>query len=83
VFGGMGSLPGAIAGAAVLTWLPQFLKDQVPLADRQMWIGALLLLMMIFRPAGLIPAKRRAAELSGLDAPASSEVHAVAASEGL
>ena len=30
VFGGMGSLPGAMAGAAVLTWLPQFLKDQVP-----------------------------------------------------
>ena len=30
VFGGMGSLPGAMAGAAVLTWLPEFLKDQVP-----------------------------------------------------
>ena len=26
----MGSLPGAMAGAAVLTWLPQFLKAQVP-----------------------------------------------------
>ena len=77
VFGGMGSLPGAIAGAFVLTWLPQFLKAQVPLADRPMWIGALLLLMMIFRPAGLIPAKRRAAELSGLDKAASSEVSAV------
>ncbi len=63
VFGGMGSLPGAIAGAAVLTWLPQFLKDQVPSADRYMWIGAIVLAMMIFRPQGLIPAKRRAAEL--------------------
>ena len=30
VFGGMGSLPGAMAGAALLTWLPEFLKDQVP-----------------------------------------------------
>ena len=48
VFGGMGSLPGAIAGAALLTWLPEFLKDQVPAADRQMWIGAVVLLMMIF-----------------------------------
>jgi ABC-type branched-subunit amino acid transport system permease subunit len=83
VFGGMGSLAGAIAGAAVLTWLPQFLKAQVPLQDRQMWIGALLLAMMIFRPAGLIPAKRRAAELHGLDAPASAEVRAVPASEGI
>jgi ABC-type branched-subunit amino acid transport system permease subunit len=80
VFGGMGSLAGAIAGAAVLTWLPQFLKQQVPLDDRQMWIGALVLLMMIFRPAGLIPARRRAAELGGLDKPASAEVSAVPAS---
>jgi ABC-type branched-subunit amino acid transport system permease subunit len=77
VFGGMGSLPGAVAGAVMLTWLPQFLKAQVPLDDRQMWIGALLLLMMIYRPAGLIPAKRRAAELGGLDKAASSEVSAV------
>ena len=66
VFGGMGSLPGAIAGAALLTWLPEFLKDQVPAADRQMWIGAVVLLMMIFRPGGLVPARRRAVELSGL-----------------
>jgi ABC-type branched-subunit amino acid transport system permease subunit len=83
VFGGMGSLQGAIAGAAVLTWLPEFLKDQVPADDRQMWIGAVVLLMMNFRPAGLIPAKRRKAELSGLGAPLSSETRAVAASEGL
>jgi ABC-type branched-subunit amino acid transport system permease subunit len=83
VFGGMGSLRGAMAGAAVLTWLPEFLKDQVPAEDRQMWIGAVILLMMIFRPGGLIPAKRRAAELSGLDAPSSAETRAVAAGEGL
>ncbi|MDQ1730406.1 MAG: branched-chain amino acid transport system permease protein [Pseudonocardiales bacterium] len=83
VFGGMGSLPGAMAGAAVLTWLPEFLKDQVPAEDRQMWIGAVVLLMMIFRPAGLIPARRRAAELRGLHAPASSEVSAVPEGEGL
>ncbi len=77
VFGGMGSLQGAMAGAAVLTWLPQFLKDQVPAEDRQMWIGALVLAMMIFRPAGLLPAKRRRAELEGLEAPSSSESGAV------
>jgi ABC-type branched-subunit amino acid transport system permease subunit len=83
VFGGMGSLQGAMAGAAVLTWLPQFLKDQVPQDDRQMWIGAMVLAMMIFRPAGLLPAKRRKAELEGLGEAASSEVSAVPASEGL
>ncbi|GAB2475546.1 branched-chain amino acid ABC transporter permease [Jatrophihabitans fulvus] len=63
VFGGAGSLPGAIAGAATLTWLPVFLEDQVPESDKQMWVGAVLLATMIFRPQGLIPAKRRAAEL--------------------
>ena len=83
VFGGMGSLSGAMAGAAMLTWLPQFLKYQVPPADKLMWIGAVVMLMMIFRPAGLIPARRRAAELHGLDAPASAETLAVPASEGL
>ncbi|UQX87142.1 hypothetical protein M6D93_12620 [Jatrophihabitans telluris] len=83
VFGGMGSLPGAMAGAAVLTWLPEFLKDQVPAEDRQMWIGAVVLLMMIFRPAGLIPARRRAAELRGLHTNASSEVSAVPEGEGM
>ncbi len=66
VFGGMGSLPGAMAGAAFLTWLPDFLRDQVPAEDRTMWIGAVLIVMMIFRPQGLIPARRRKAELTGL-----------------
>jgi ABC-type branched-subunit amino acid transport system permease subunit len=83
VFGGAGSLPGAVAGAALLTWLPEFLKDQVPQPDRQMWIGALLLLMMIFRPGGLIPARRRQAELHGLDTTPTAETVAVAASEGM
>jgi ABC-type branched-subunit amino acid transport system permease subunit len=82
VFGGMGSLAGALAGAAALTWLPYFLQSQVPLPDSQMWIGALIIVMMIFRPAGLIPARRRGAELTGLDAPLSSEVRAVPAAEG-
>jgi ABC-type branched-subunit amino acid transport system permease subunit len=83
VFGGMGSLAGAMAGAAALTWLPEFLKAQVPSDDRQMWVGALVLAMMIFRPAGLLPARRRKAELEGLDSPSSAEVGAVPASEGL
>jgi ABC-type branched-subunit amino acid transport system permease subunit len=85
VFGGMGSLPGAIAGAAVLTWLPQFLKAQVPANDRPMWVGAAILAMMIFRPAGLLPARRRKAELEGLDGATThvAALMAVPASEGL
>jgi ABC-type branched-subunit amino acid transport system permease subunit len=83
VFGGMGSLPGAMAGAALLTWLPEFLKDQVPPADRLMWIGAVVTLMMIFRSSGLLPARRRKAELSGLDGAARGEPVAVPAGEGM
>jgi ABC-type branched-subunit amino acid transport system permease subunit len=83
VFGGMGSIFGAMAGAAALTWLPEFLRDQVPEPDRPLWVGALVLLMMIFRPEGLIPARRRKAELGGLGGPATSEVRAVPLSEGL
>ena len=82
VFGGMGSLPGAMAGAAVLTWLPEFLKAQVPANDRQMWIGAVVLAMMIFRPAGLIPARRRKAELVSLHDDDAASVRAVPAAEG-
>jgi ABC-type branched-subunit amino acid transport system permease subunit len=86
VFGGMGSLTGAIAGAAVLTWLPDFLRDQVPSEDRIMWIGAVLIVMMIFRPAGLIPARRRKAELTGLaghDPSVDQDLRAVPAGEGV
>jgi len=86
VFGGMGSLTGAIAGAAALTWLPDFLRDQVPSEDRVMWIGAVLIIMMIFRPEGLIPARRRKAELSGLaghDTAVDQDLRAVPAAEGV
>jgi ABC-type branched-subunit amino acid transport system permease subunit len=83
VFGGMGSITGAMAGAAALTWLPEFLKSQVPQADKLMWIGAIIILMMIFRPEGLIPARRRRIELSDLEQIPSVEPAAVPLSEGL
>lgn len=63
VFGGMGSQVGVVVGAALLMWLPEALKDYVPAADRYMYFGALLIVMMIFRPQGVIPEKRRAREL--------------------
>ncbi|NUP53292.1 MAG: branched-chain amino acid ABC transporter permease [Catenulispora sp.] len=74
IFGGMGSLTGVIVGASLMTFLPAFLQgppswfnDGRPVVDPKdvpMWIGAVLLVMMIFRPQGLIPSKRRAQELS-------------------
>lgn len=67
IFGGMGSLPGAVMGAAVLQWLPEYLR-QHPLfgfepQDLYLYLGALLVLMMIFRPAGIFPSRRRLREL--------------------
>jgi branched-chain amino acid transport system permease protein len=67
VFGGMGSLPGAVLGAAVLQWVPQYLRVH-PLfgfqpPDLYIYLGALLVTMMIFRPQGIWPSRRRAREI--------------------
>lgn len=52
VLGGIGSITGALLGAALLTILPEVLR---PLADYQdIFYGALLVAMMIFRPQGIM-----------------------------
>jgi branched-chain amino acid transport system permease protein len=63
IFGGMGNIYGVILGAAVLGWLPNLLRDYVPAPDRFIYFGALLIVMMIFRPQGLLPSRRRAREI--------------------
>jgi len=52
VLGGMGSIPGTILGSVVLTIAPEFLRfvEQY----RMLFYGALLVIMMIFRPNGLL-----------------------------
>ena len=60
IVGGMGSIPGAIAGAFALKGLPEVLRE---LEDyRVLAFGALLVVMMIMRPEGLIPSSRRKLE---------------------
>jgi len=52
VIGGMGSLPGVILGATLLTLLPEMLRG---LANHRMLIfGGALVLIMRFRPQGLL-----------------------------
>lgn len=51
VLGGMGSVPGAVVGAALLTAAPEFLRFMAQY--RMLVYGALLVLLMIFRPNGL------------------------------
>ncbi len=63
VIGGMGSTAGAILGAALVTLLPEIFRG---LADYRFFLfGLALIVVMIFRPQGLLPSKRRKAELKG------------------
>ena len=57
VLGGMGSLPGVIIGALVLTLLPEYLRA---VSDyRMLLFGLLMVIMMVFRPGGLIQSVRQ------------------------
>jgi branched-chain amino acid transport system permease protein len=63
IFGGMGSLAGAVIGAAALQWLPQALRSHINQQDLFLYFGGLLVVMMIFRPQGIVPSRRRSREL--------------------
>nr|WP_320190770.1 high-affinity branched-chain amino acid ABC transporter permease LivM [uncultured Desulfobacter sp.] len=56
VLGGMGSIPGVILGVIALIALPEAFRQFE--AYRMLIFGLTMILMMLFRPAGLIPAKR-------------------------
>ena len=60
IVGGMGSIPGVIVGAFVLKGLPEILRELE--LYRLLAFGALLVVMMIWRPEGLWPAPRRRLE---------------------
>jgi len=58
VLGGMGSIPGVTFGAMALILIPEYLRA---FSDYRMIIfGAVLVIMMVFRPGGLIQKKRKA-----------------------
>ncbi len=94
ILGGIGSIPGVIIGAAVVTllnlqvlqsfslFLAQLrqsdavipiinfhwkdLSNQLdPSKYQRLVFGIILVLMMIYRPAGILPAARRKRELKG------------------
>lgn len=56
VLGGMGSIPGIILGVIALIALPEIFREFH--SYRMLIFGATMIIMMLFRPAGLIPAKR-------------------------
>jgi len=76
VLGGMGNIAGVATGAVVLTALPEALRAAGPLqsawlgrvyfdpADlRMLLFGLALVLMMLLRPAGILPSRTRRREL--------------------
>ncbi|HVM07360.1 MAG TPA: hypothetical protein VM345_02765 [Acidimicrobiales bacterium] len=65
VLGGSGNLIGVIVGAALLAYLPE--RFRVFSELRVLVFGAALVIVMIFRPQGLIPSRRRAMELTDAD----------------
>jgi branched-chain amino acid transport system permease protein len=70
VMGGSGNIAGAILGGALISYIPDRLRgisDPLFHNDLFQWrfliFGALIIIIMIFRPQGLIPSRRRAMEL--------------------
>jgi branched-chain amino acid transport system permease protein len=64
IVGGMGSIPGVIVGALALVGLPELLRE---FAEYRLLVyGAVLVLMMLKRPEGLVPEARRKLELHEL-----------------
>jgi branched-chain amino acid transport system permease protein len=70
VLGGMGSILGVIIGALVLILLPEYLRAFSEY--RMLVFGALLVLMMVFRPGGIISGVRRIYHFEGLQQTADS-----------
>jgi branched-chain amino acid transport system permease protein len=78
VLGGMGNIAGVILGAVLLTGLPEVIRFTVvpvqealfgkvivdPEATRMLLFGLALIVVMLFRPAGLWPAKVRKREFA-------------------
>lgn len=65
VLGGIGSIPGVILGAIVLVVLPESLRE---LRDYRMLIfGVSMVLMMVFRPQGLLGGASRRREMEPPD----------------
>lgn len=63
VIGGMGSIPGAILGAVLVVLLPEVFRE---FDEYRFFVfGLALVVVMAFRPQGLIASRRRAMELRG------------------
>jgi branched-chain amino acid transport system permease protein len=74
IVGGMGSIPGVVVGALVIVGLPQLLTEFDEY--REFFYGVLLIVIMRWKPEGLLPSARRARELHEEDVQQDAWVHA-------
>lgn len=66
VLGGLGSIAGSVIGAAILTLIPEMLRF---LSDYRMLIfGALMVIMMIYKPEGFWGVSRRVKNIYKIEA---------------
>jgi branched-chain amino acid transport system permease protein len=56
VLGGPGNRPGVVIGAIVVSYLPE--RFRFLDSSRYFWFGVVLVVMMIFRPQGLLPRRQ-------------------------
>jgi len=76
VLGGMGTVMGPLLGAVLLLVIPEKLRF---FQDWRLWLfGLALILMMRFRPEGLVPSHRRQLEFHE-DEIADAQAHEAAA----
>ena len=69
VLGGLGNPPGVVLGAIILTFLPEKPRE---FSDIR-FLGFALILIMRFRPEGLLPSARRRRELHATGETAAAE----------
>ncbi|MFH1097983.1 MAG: ABC transporter ATP-binding protein [Candidatus Desantisbacteria bacterium] len=66
VLGGMGNIPGVILGVILLVGIPEILRGVLGpefVEYRMLLFGGIMIIMVILRPQGIIPSKRRSFEL--------------------
>jgi len=70
VLGGMGNIVGVLLGTVLLVGVPELLRATLGtrfVDYRMLLFGAVMIVVIIFRPQGLLPSKRRALELHPLE----------------
>jgi len=75
VIGGMGSIVGVVIGALILILLPEYLRAFSEY--RMLLFGAILVIMMVFRPGGIISNIRKKYKFEPTEESSNTEVEGV------